>query len=148
MGRLIHRLNVEPGSNRRPIVVARATRGCDELRPGSLARPRLVALCALVTLIGCANAAEPAGDCREGADFIANAARSRDNGMPRDAFMGRLEDDLVVIRAFPPAMRWFAKNVADERFLLQAAAQVFDAPLSPARHHAAFLAACLARAAT
>jgi len=68
--------------------------------------------------------------------------------MPRDAFMGRLEDDLVVIRAFPPAMRWFAKNVADERFLLQAAAQVFDAPHSPARHHAAFLAACLARAAT
>ena len=115
---------------------------------GGPARPRLFALCALVALVGCANAAEPPGDCREGADFIANAARSRDNGMPRDAFMGRLEDDLVVIRAFPPAMRWFAKSVADERFLLQAAAQVFDAPLSPARHHAAFLAACLARAAT
>lgn len=110
------------------------------------ARLRAVA-CAVILLSGHVAAAE-LGECREGADFIANAARSRDNGMPRDAFIGRLEDDLVVIRAFPPALRWFAKNAADERFLLQAAAQVFDAPLAPGEHHAAFLAACLARAAT
>ena len=85
------------------------------------------------------------GECFEAADFIGNAARSRDNGMPREAFLGRLEDDLVVIRAFPPAMRWFAKDAADERFLLQAAARVYDVPLAPAQHHADFLAACLER---
>ncbi len=84
-------------------------------------------------------------ECVEGADFIGNAARSRDNGMPRDAFIGRLEDDLVVIRAFPPAMRWFAKDAADERFLMQAATRVYDHPLAPAQHRSEFLAACLER---
>ena len=86
-------------------------------------------------------------DCFEGADFIANAARSRDNGMPRDAFLGRLEDDLVVIRAFPPALRWFAKDAADERFLIEAAARVYDRPRTPAQHQGDFLAACLERLA-
>jgi len=28
-------------------------------------------------------------DCREGADFIGNAARSRDNGMPAARFIAR-----------------------------------------------------------
>jgi hypothetical protein len=86
-------------------------------------------------------------DCLEGGDFIANAARSRDNGMPRQAFLGRLEDDLVVIRAFPPALRWFAKDAADERFLVAAAARVFDRPRTPGEHRSDFLAACVERLA-
>ena|SRR5690349_814255 len=104
---------------------------------------------ALVTLVAGASHASSGtstlGECFEAADFIGNAARSRDNGMSREAFIGRLEDDLVVIRAFPPGMRWFAKDAADERFLLQAAARVYDVPLPPAQHHAEFLAACLER---
>ena len=84
-------------------------------------------------------------ECAEAAEFIANAARARDNGMTRAAYVGRLADDLVVIRAFPPALRWFAKDADDERFLLAAAARVYDVPRLPSEHHAEFLAACIER---
>lgn len=84
-------------------------------------------------------------DCLEGSEFIANAARARDNGMLRDTFLARMEEDFTVIRAFPPALRWFAKDDDDERFLLDAVARVYDRPQPPARHHADFLAVCLER---
>ncbi len=84
-------------------------------------------------------------DCREGSEFIANAARSRDNGMPRDAFLARMAEDFAVIRSHPPALRWFVKDEDDERFLLAAAERVYDRPQAPAQHHAEFLALCLAR---
>lgn len=84
-------------------------------------------------------------DCLEGSDFVANAARARDNGMPRDAFLARMEEDFVVIRSFPPALRWFVKDDDDERFLLDAAARVYDRPQAPAQHQADFLAVCLQR---
>jgi hypothetical protein len=86
-------------------------------------------------------------DCLEGSDFIANAARSRDNGMSRERFLARMGDDFEVIRAFPPSLRWFAKDRDDERFLLEAAARVFDRPRAPAEHHAEFLALCVERVA-
>jgi hypothetical protein len=84
-------------------------------------------------------------ECREASEFIANAARARDNGYAREAFLARMEDDFVVIRAFPPALRWFVKDGDDERFLVESAARVFDRPRAPAGHHADFLAECLAR---
>jgi len=116
--------------------------------PFRRASARCIALAMLAAFASAAHAgAASLGACFEAADFIGNAARSRDNGMSREAFIGRLEDDLVVIRAFPPAMRWFAKDAADERFLLQAAARVYDHPLPPAQHSADFLAACLERTA-
>lgn len=83
-------------------------------------------------------------ECFEGSDFVANAARARDNGMSRAAFLERLEEDLMMIRAYPPALRWFAKDVADERMLHDAAADVFDAPRRPDSHRARFLEICLA----
>jgi len=86
-------------------------------------------------------------DCLEGSDFIANAARTRDNGMHRQAFLARLEEDFVVVRSFPSALRWFVKDDDDERFLLDAAARVYDRPQAPAQHHADFLAICLERVA-
>ena len=86
-------------------------------------------------------------DCAEASDFIANAARARDNGFPRGAFLARMQDDFVVIRAFPPALRWFAKDEDDERFLLDAAARVWDRPRAPDDHRAAVLADCIARVA-
>jgi hypothetical protein len=106
-----------------------------------------IAFAALVASVPAWAGASTLNECLEAADFIGNAARSRDNGLPREAFIGRLEDDLVVIRAFPPSMRWFAKDADDERFLLRAAARVYDVPLTPAQHHAEFLAACLERTA-
>lgn len=84
-------------------------------------------------------------DCFEGSDFIANAALARDNGMPRNAFLDRLEEDFQLIQAFPPALRWFAKDEEDEHFLSQFAREVFDAPDAPEGHRARFLAACFAR---
>ncbi len=103
---------------------------------------------AAAALTGSLAAASPltVGECFEGGDFIANAARARDNGVPREAFLARLEEDLVLIQAYPPALRWFAKDAEDEEFLSQAAREVFDAPAGPEAHRARFLAACFARA--
>ena len=84
-------------------------------------------------------------ECFEGADFIANAALARENGMSRAAFLGRLEDDIELIQAYPPQLRWFAKDREDEVFLYEWASQVFDRPLDPEQHRARFLAACLDR---
>jgi hypothetical protein len=77
----------------------------------------------LLTAVACAWAlaavAQPhsAGECREGGDFIRNAALARDAGAMREFFVGRLEDDLITIRAFPADLRWFAHDSADEAFL-------------------------------
>ncbi len=45
-------------------------------------------------------------ECTEGADFIRNAALSRDNGIRAEEFLRRLEDDLVAIQSVPPALRF------------------------------------------
>ncbi len=84
-------------------------------------------------------------ECFEGSDFIANAARARDNGIPRATFLERMEGDFLLIKAYPPELRWFAKDEADEQFLLRWARDVFDAPVEPERHRARFLSACLDR---
>jgi len=102
------------------------------------------ALLALTPLAARA-AASTLEECIEGADFIAHAAQSRDNGLSRDAFLDRLEGDLVTIRAFPASLRWFVKDADDERFLRAAAETVFDRPQPPDRHRAAFFAACVSR---
>lgn len=95
-----------------------------------------------------AAAAHPhsASECREGGDFIRNAALARDAGATRQFFVGRLEDDLVAIRAFPPALRWFAHDTADEAFLRAEVADVFDAPQAGAWHRDGFLERCARRA--
>lgn len=85
-------------------------------------------------------------ECVEASDFVANAARARDNGMTREAFIARLEDDFIVIRAYPPALRWFVRDEDDERFLRESVRAVYDRPLLPERHREAFLVACLDRA--
>jgi hypothetical protein len=84
-------------------------------------------------------------ECLEGADFIANAAVARDNGVERDAFVERLESDMMLIHAFPPELRWFVKDADDERFLHAQVETVFDDPAAPADHRNAFLRACFER---
>jgi hypothetical protein len=86
-------------------------------------------------------------ECAEASEFIANAARARDAGLAREAFLSRMRDDFIVIRAFPPALRWFARDDDDERFLLAAAADVWNRPRPPDEHRAAVLGECVARAA-
>ncbi len=104
-------------------------------------------LAATATIVSLSTGASPlsVADCFEGSDFIANAASARENGMSREAFLDRMEEDLQLIHAFPPALRWFAHDEDDERFLLRSAREVFDAPDAPESHRVHFLAACLAR---
>jgi hypothetical protein len=117
-------------------------------RPAAKACVRSLAIGVVASVALTVQAGVPTlSDCLEGSDFIANAARARDNGVRRDAFLGRMEEDFVVIRSFPPGLRWFVKDDDDERFLLHAAARVYDRPQAPAQHHADFLAICLERAA-
>ena len=87
-----------------------------------------------------------ASECREGGDFIRNAALSRDGGATREFFVGRLEEDLQTIRAFPPALRWFVRDEEDERFLRREVEAVFDAPLASEEHRNGFLQRCFRRA--
>ena len=57
--------------------------------------PVLVAALALLACAGAAQASVPSvAECLEGSDFIANAARARDNGIARDRFLERLDSDL------------------------------------------------------
>lgn len=86
-----------------------------------------------------------ARECREGGDFIRNAALSRDNGITREFFVGRLEDDLATLRGLPAPLRWFVQDLGDESFLRTEVAEVFDAPQASERHQAAFLERCIQR---
>jgi hypothetical protein len=87
-------------------------------------------------------------ECREGGEFIRNAALARDAGVTRDFFIGKLEEDLMLIRAFPPQLRWFVQDEADEQFLSERAEQVFDAPRQPEEHETAFVRDCLLQSAS
>jgi len=105
----------------------------------------VAALLAACTCLAASASALSMAECFEGSDFIANAALARENGVARAEFLGRLQDDFELIQAYPPQLRWFAKDRADELFLYESARQVFDQPLTPEQHRARFLAACLDR---
>ena len=82
-------------------------------------------------------------ECREAAQFIGNAALSRQNGMSKERFIGRLDDDLMLLSAMPPERRWFAHGDAEARFLREAVLDVFDTPRAPREHAQGFLTNCL-----
>jgi hypothetical protein len=82
-------------------------------------------------------------ECVEGGDFIKNAALARDRGMPEESFIGKIQEDIEVIRAFPPHMRWFVQDDEAAEFLLAAATEVFRKPRPASRHQADFIRACL-----
>lgn len=87
-------------------------------------------------------------ECSEGGEFIRNAALARENGVTREFFLGKLEEDLMVIRAFPPELRWFVQDDSDAAFLSERVAKVFDEPKKPQEHEAAFIRDCLLHTAT
>ena len=82
-------------------------------------------------------------ECREGGEFIRNAALARDNGITREFFVNKLAEDLMMIRSYPPSMRWFVQDAGDEKFLSDAVFKVFDEPVKAAQHEASFVGACL-----
>ena len=101
----------------------------------------LVVMAALAALQARAGAHTPA-ECREGADFIRNAALARDNGQSRPAFIDRLTGDLAAIRGLPLKLRWFARDRADELLLIRHAERVFDQPAPADEHGRGFLLEC------
>ena len=82
-------------------------------------------------------------ECTEGGEFIRNAALARDNGVTRDFFVNKLTEDLMMIRSFPPALRWFVQDSSDEKFLSEAVFKVFDEPVGAEQHEATFIGECL-----
>lgn len=82
-------------------------------------------------------------ECAQGGEFIRHAAMSRDAGMTKQVFMNRFAEDLVLIQAFPPELRWFVQDEHDERLLGTAAEKVFDQPMKPEQHEAAFVSDCI-----
>src|ERR1700682_1769985 len=99
------------------------------------ATPRRLTLCVFFV---CALYATPGisgrptmEECLEGSDFIRNAALSRDAGVAADAFLDRMSEDFLVIRAFPAELRWFVHDAGDELFLAKEARLVFEQPSGP-----------------
>ena len=84
-------------------------------------------------------------ECLEASDFIRNAALSRNAGVSADAFLDRMSEDFLVIRAFPAELRWFVHDAGDEMFLAKEARFVFEQPSSPDDQSAHFLRICVDR---
>jgi hypothetical protein len=82
-------------------------------------------------------------ECAEGGEFIRNAALARDAGASREFFIGKLEEDLILIQAFPPQLRWFVQDAVDEEFLSRRLERVFDERMKPDQHEAAFISDCI-----
>jgi len=85
-------------------------------------------------------------ECREGADYIRNAAISREHGMSEAAFMDIFDNDLATIMAIPKELRWFVQDDEDAIFLRAALNQVFQHPKAPSEHAMDFAHACVGRA--
>lgn len=104
-----------------------------------------VGLFALTALWTAQAAAHPLtlAECAEGGEFIRNAALARDAGITREFFVGKLEEDLLLIKSFPPELRWFVQDEAEEKFLSEAVHAVFDQPLEPAQHESRFISDCI-----
>ncbi|MGQ0579517.1 MAG: hypothetical protein ACT4PQ_11490 [Betaproteobacteria bacterium] len=104
-----------------------------------------VGLFALTSIWVAQAAAHPLtlAECAEGGEFIRNAALARDAGASREFFVSKLEEDLLLIQAFPPQLRWFVQDAVDEAFLSRRVEKVFDMPLKPEQHEAAFISDCI-----
>src|SRR5258708_19230090 len=107
---------------------------------------RILMMLAVASNAAFAGASTPSStECTEAAEFIGNAAKARENGMPREAFLLQMQSDFDTIRAFPTELRWFVHDQADEAFLLSAARSVFDRPEPPELHRVNFFHACMSR---
>ena len=102
----------------------------------------LSALLLFCTAMPAAASKHSSAECREGGEFIRNATLSRDNGLPREAFLNHLIADLSMIRGLPESVRWFARDEADESLLIRHAERVYARRAAPEENEKAFLAEC------
>jgi hypothetical protein len=106
-------------------------------------RSFLLGICLTCSALGAQAIEVDATECREGAQFIGNAAQSRKNGATKEMFVGKLEEDLFVLENVPPDLRWFAHSDVEAQFLREAVLDVFEFPRDPKEHATDFLAKCL-----
>ncbi len=108
---------------------------------------RLPAAIALgLAMLSAAHAHEPSvTECKEGADYIRNAAISRDQGITEKKFMQVFETDMRMIQAVPRELRWFVQDDEDEAFLRAQLSVVFRQPQPPQKHAQEFAHACMLR---
>jgi len=109
-------------------------------------RSFLLGICLTCSVFGAQAIEVDAGECSEGAQFIGNAAQSRKNGATKEMFVTKLDEDLFVLAAIPPELRWFAHGDAEAQFLREAVLNVFEFPRDPKEHAIEFLASCLSSA--
>jgi len=106
-------------------------------------RSFLLGICLTCSALGVQAIEVDANECREGAQFIGNAAQSRKNGATKEMFVGKLDEDLFVLTSIPPELRWFAHGDAEADFLRAAVLEVFEFPREPLDHAKSFLVNCL-----
>ena len=106
-------------------------------------RSFLLGICLTCSALGVQAIEVDASECREGAQFIGNAAQSRKNGATKEMFVGKLDEDLFVLTSIPPELRWFAHSDAEADFLRAAVLEVFEFPREPLDHAKSFLVNCL-----
>lgn len=100
----------------------------------------------LLALTAAAHAHDPSlAECKEGADYIRNAAISRDQGVTEAKFMQVFENDMRMIQRVPRELRWFVQDEEDEAFLRAQLNQVFHQPQPPQQHAKEFARACVLR---
>ncbi|MGH8807656.1 MAG: hypothetical protein ACREX0_07245 [Noviherbaspirillum sp.] len=117
-----------------------------DARRGGARRNAALLLMALSLVPLPGSARQPGGnECVEAGDFIKNAALARDGGISEADFIGRIRDDIELIQAFPPQLRWFVQDDEDAAFLLAAAIEVFRKPKDAREHQREFVKACLLR---
>ena len=106
-----------------------------------------IAACGCWLAVPCRASQPSLTECLEASDFVGNAALSRDNGISAQKFIARMQQDFVLVHAFPQELRWFVHDAEDESYLLEAARDVFARPASPEEHRRAFLESCFERMA-
>lgn len=105
-----------------------------------------LAMALSVALLSAAGAHELSiSECREGSDYIRNAALSRDNGVSERKFMEVFETDMAMIQSVPKSLRWFVQDAEDEAFLRAQLGKVFQHPQPPQQHARDFAEACMRR---
>jgi hypothetical protein len=67
--------------------------------------------------------------------------------MSREQFVGRFDEDIMLLSSMRAESRWFVHGEAETRFLRTAVVAVFDAPRPPSAHEREFLSVCLEAAA-
>lgn len=82
-------------------------------------------------------------ECMEGGQFIYNAVKARDLGLiKRDEFLAKMQSAMESSRGVEFELRWFTKDIEDEKFMMNQMTIVFDQPTLAGEHEKEFVKAC------